>query len=313
MGRPPARDLTERELEVMHVFWSQGEATAIEAPTGWRRRAWTGPTPRSPTWCAHCTRRGTCTRSMPSGRLSTGRRGRTRTYREDCSARWSSASSAVARRIALPSGRAAKLTAEETDPARTDPEGAGPMNDLGLMLLWLAVQVAFLLVPALAVHALASPRPGRGRLGGGVEPWTGAGPHVPRPGSSAARRGVCARHAVCCFGSRATGRGGDRSIPAWSAPPELDDFRYSAGLGAGRARYGRTGGANPPLGQIPGGRHAGGLGDRGLAAADRTLGRAHLPPPRRGGRRHGSPAPARRAPARHGIVAGGSSCARFPS
>jgi BlaI family transcriptional regulator, penicillinase repressor len=31
MGRPPARDLTERELEVMHVFWSQGEATATEA------------------------------------------------------------------------------------------------------------------------------------------------------------------------------------------------------------------------------------------------------------------------------------------
>jgi predicted transcriptional regulator len=31
MGRPPARDLTERELEVMHVFWSGGEATATEA------------------------------------------------------------------------------------------------------------------------------------------------------------------------------------------------------------------------------------------------------------------------------------------
>lgn len=31
MGRPPAKDLTERELEVMHVFWSQGEATANEA------------------------------------------------------------------------------------------------------------------------------------------------------------------------------------------------------------------------------------------------------------------------------------------
>ena len=31
MGRPPARDLTERELEVMHVFWSQGEATAAVA------------------------------------------------------------------------------------------------------------------------------------------------------------------------------------------------------------------------------------------------------------------------------------------
>jgi predicted transcriptional regulator len=31
MGRPPARDLTERELEVMHVFWRRGEATAAEA------------------------------------------------------------------------------------------------------------------------------------------------------------------------------------------------------------------------------------------------------------------------------------------
>ena len=31
MGRPPAKDLTERELEVMHVFWRDGEATAAEA------------------------------------------------------------------------------------------------------------------------------------------------------------------------------------------------------------------------------------------------------------------------------------------
>ncbi|MGP0066831.1 MAG: BlaI/MecI/CopY family transcriptional regulator [Isosphaeraceae bacterium] len=31
MGRPPSKDLTERELEVMHVFWSRGEATAAEA------------------------------------------------------------------------------------------------------------------------------------------------------------------------------------------------------------------------------------------------------------------------------------------
>ena len=31
MGRPPARNLTERELEVMHVFWRHGEATAAEA------------------------------------------------------------------------------------------------------------------------------------------------------------------------------------------------------------------------------------------------------------------------------------------
>ena len=31
MGRPAAKDLTERELEVMHVFWRHGEGTALEA------------------------------------------------------------------------------------------------------------------------------------------------------------------------------------------------------------------------------------------------------------------------------------------
>ncbi len=31
MARPPAKELTERELEVMHFFWSGGEATAAEA------------------------------------------------------------------------------------------------------------------------------------------------------------------------------------------------------------------------------------------------------------------------------------------
>ncbi len=31
MGRPPAKDLTERELEVMHAFWSGGDATAAGA------------------------------------------------------------------------------------------------------------------------------------------------------------------------------------------------------------------------------------------------------------------------------------------
>jgi len=30
MARPPAKDLTERELEVMHVFWKGGELTAAE-------------------------------------------------------------------------------------------------------------------------------------------------------------------------------------------------------------------------------------------------------------------------------------------
>ena len=31
MGRPPATDLTERELEVMHAFWAGGASTAQEA------------------------------------------------------------------------------------------------------------------------------------------------------------------------------------------------------------------------------------------------------------------------------------------
>ena len=31
MSRPSARELTERELEVMHVFWTYGEMTAADA------------------------------------------------------------------------------------------------------------------------------------------------------------------------------------------------------------------------------------------------------------------------------------------
>src|SRR5262245_11737524 len=31
MARPPARDLTERELEVMHVYWAAGGLTAADA------------------------------------------------------------------------------------------------------------------------------------------------------------------------------------------------------------------------------------------------------------------------------------------
>jgi predicted transcriptional regulator len=31
MARPAAKDLTERELEVMHVYWRYGEQTAAEA------------------------------------------------------------------------------------------------------------------------------------------------------------------------------------------------------------------------------------------------------------------------------------------
>ena len=30
MARPPAKELTQRELEIMHVFWSRPQATAAE-------------------------------------------------------------------------------------------------------------------------------------------------------------------------------------------------------------------------------------------------------------------------------------------
>ena len=30
MARPPAKELTERELEVMHVFWSRGQSTVAD-------------------------------------------------------------------------------------------------------------------------------------------------------------------------------------------------------------------------------------------------------------------------------------------
>src|SRR5262249_2075016 len=30
MGRPPAKELTERELEVMHVFWNRGDSLVSE-------------------------------------------------------------------------------------------------------------------------------------------------------------------------------------------------------------------------------------------------------------------------------------------
>lgn len=30
MARPPAKELTERELEVMHVFWERGESTVAQ-------------------------------------------------------------------------------------------------------------------------------------------------------------------------------------------------------------------------------------------------------------------------------------------
>ena len=38
MARPPAKELTQRELEVMHVFWQLGKATAMETRDHLARR-----------------------------------------------------------------------------------------------------------------------------------------------------------------------------------------------------------------------------------------------------------------------------------
>lgn len=47
MARPAAKELTERELEIMHIFWDKGELTAPQvrdhlASTGatWPTRLW---------------------------------------------------------------------------------------------------------------------------------------------------------------------------------------------------------------------------------------------------------------------------------
>jgi BlaI family transcriptional regulator, penicillinase repressor len=34
MARPPAKELTERELEVMHAFWNRGESTVADVRDG---------------------------------------------------------------------------------------------------------------------------------------------------------------------------------------------------------------------------------------------------------------------------------------
>ena len=52
MARPPAKELTERELEVMHVFWKRGRIHGgRSARCSGRGRAWIGPTRPWRPWC----------------------------------------------------------------------------------------------------------------------------------------------------------------------------------------------------------------------------------------------------------------------
>ncbi len=57
MARPRAKELTERELEVMQVFWKQGELDAVEARNSWRRPGWIEHIRPLRPWCGFWWRR----------------------------------------------------------------------------------------------------------------------------------------------------------------------------------------------------------------------------------------------------------------
>ncbi len=150
------------------------------------------------------------------------------------------------------------------------------MNDLGLTLAWLAVQVAFLLLPALALHALASRRgPAAGAwvaaLSLGLVVALNVAAFVPRDPVRWEANGRNHRAA----------RGDDRGRPRVGHPIHLDrcrqrtrsgsrsepvPFMAAAGLGPARARGGRAGGAVPAVGEHPG-RPCAGRDRRRVASA----------------------------------------------
>ena len=175
------------------------------------------------------------------------------------------------------------------------------MNDLGLTLAWLAVQVALLLAPALVLHALAS------RRGPAAGAWVaalslglvvvlnvaaflpGIGLRTARPWSTArSRRRRCRIRTAPAIptGSTGSGRRPRRHRPAAGRGRSL--AWLASGLGPARARGGRAGGA------VSG---RGGARWRSLALAGTGVGLlrlaiglwavAALPPSRAAGRRPG--------------------------
>ena len=286
MGRPPAADLTERELEVMHAFWSAGRGDGCRRPaTGWRRPGWTGPTRRSPTWSGPCMKKDSSPdqrraavrlrgRPILRGRLRTsaGRPGPARLPR-------------FAIAVALPARRAAPALERGAGRPPPDPRGGGPMNDLGWTLGWLAVQVVALLIPAVGLHALATRRgPGLGGVGGDDDPGDGRDPR--RAGIPARPRGD--RRTTRLAGARLrrppdlrslspprarglrSGRPGDRSRAGVRGLPH--------GLGSVRAAGGRAGrrGSDRGAGSLAWVFLAG-LGLRPAPAPGRPLGGRALP------------------------------------
>ena len=144
------------------------------------------------------------------------------------------------------------------------------MNDLGLTLAWLTVQVAILLAPALVLHALASrrgPVPGAwvAALSLGLVVALNAAAFVPGIGLNhqGARRRRSHRRRCPHEGEASTGDPTELERPCRRPRRHRSGRRtgpgarvVAAGLGPGRARGGRAGGAVPALGEHSGGRRA---------------------------------------------------------
>ena len=214
MGRPAARDLTERELEVMHAFWSRRRGHGRRGQE--HRLAESGLDRTYPTIA-------NLLRGLHEyGFLGQVNAERPFVYRavrsyEDVSGRLLGD---LVQRVFRGSRAQLLCRLVGQEPAvgggagspRTDPPGARTMNDIGMTLVWLAVQVSLVLAPALAVYALAArrgpaagawvatlslglvvalnvaaflPRPGRGRavVEGRLE-------DVPRPPETAASAAI---------------------------------------------------------------------------------------------------------------------------
>ena len=191
------------------------------------------------------------------------------------------------------------------------------MNDLGLTLAWLAVQVAIVLVPALALHALASrrgPAPGAwvATLSLGLVVALNVAAFVPGIGRDQPRRSQrCTPPTMSGDGAAAP------AIPPSSIGRSMVPTSHPAG-GRGRSlawlrlawdRLER-GAAEPAARFRPWGSTLAVVALAGTAVGllrliDRALGGRSLPPSRAAGRRPGDDRVARRAAVRDGMSPAG--------
>lgn len=57
MARPKAKELTERELEVMQAFWDRGESTTAEVRDALAEMGEIWLIQRSRRWCEYCSKK----------------------------------------------------------------------------------------------------------------------------------------------------------------------------------------------------------------------------------------------------------------